>query len=205
MHVEYWVCDECNEPIDYNEKTKYTTPEMGLPFIPRNGGGKHYHYSCLIKMYNRKRNLTNQEKAELIADAERRHLQRLNNEVLKKGNLSKEKLNRKKSTKKDRETLINYFYDYYGTRQVTKKLNLLIDNLDLGKDFGTVKNVKIPYAQLKEMLLYYRKDLDGLYFAMKKKGKVVTPLDRIYIDLKKMIDNYGDYLNRPEILYNQVY
>ena len=204
MHVEYWICDYCNKIIDYDEKTKYTTPEMGYPFIPKGGGGKHYHYLCLIKHYNKSKISKDKKKvAELIEDAERRHQAQIDKK-LKKGNLTKTKLVERKATKKDREELVNYFYDYYGLKSTTKKLNSMIDALNKGEDYGDITNIKISYYQLKDMLIYYRKDLDKAYSNKNKKDGFVNPLSRIFYDVAIVINNLEDYARRREIVYNQL-
>ena len=203
MHIEYWKCDECNKIIDYDEQTKYTTPEMGIPYVPKNGGGKHFHRACLIKFYNAKKDLTKEQRIEYIEDAIRRHSTQVARKV-KKGTLTNEKLATRKSTKKDREALINYFYDYYGMRAPTQKLNSIIDSLNEGKDFKDYKGIQITYPQMKDMLVYYRKELDNSFANVRKKGGTDNPLSRIYYDIAIIINNLGDYTQRKGVLYNEV-
>lgn len=202
MHVEYWVCDRCKKVIDYDEK-KFTTKEMGYPFIPKGGGGKHYHYQCLLDYYAAKKDLTNEKRAELIADAERRHEAQLIKKKIKQGNLTKGRVETRKSNKKDREALFNYFYDFYGLRGVTKRLNTIIDKLNAGEDFGEISGVQISYDTLKKMLLYYRKDLNNIYKNKQKKDGAISAIQRIFYDVMIMVNSYDDYLKRPEVLYNQ--
>ena len=201
MHIEYWKCDYCDKIIDYDEKTKYTTPEMGYPFIPKNGGGKHFHFLCLIKYYSEKKELSKEEIRELVIDAERRHNSHIS-KGLKKGTLTKNKLADRKATKADREELFGYFYDFYGLRSPTKKLNTIVDKLNSGEDYGDFKNTKIPYYQLKDMLIYYRKDLDKAYSNKNKKDGYTNPTSRIFYDIKIVVNNLEDYANRREIIYN---
>ena len=202
MHVEYWICDYCKKEIERDEKKKYTTPEMGYPFIPKGGGGKHFHYLCLIDYYNKKK-LPKNEITELMEDAERRHNVHISKN-LKKGTLTKDKLVTRKATKKDREELFNYFYGYYGLKSVTKKLNTMVDSLNSGEDYGGIQNVQIPYFQLKDMLLYYRKELDKAYYSKNKKDGYVNPLSRIFYDIAIVINNLEDYVKRREVMYNQI-
>lgn len=203
MHIEYWECDFCKKVIDYDEKTKYTTPEMGYPFIPKNGGGKHFHYNCLISFYNKKKELSQQQIAELMDDAVRRHDTQISKKI-KKGNLTQEKVTRRKATKQDRESLVNYFYDYYGLKVVTKKLNTIIDSLNECRTFGEYQNIQIPYYQLKDMLIYYRKELDKAYANKNKKDGYVNPLSRIFYDIAIVVNNINDYANRRSVVYNQI-
>jgi hypothetical protein len=202
MHVEYWICDGCNKEIDHNEKTKYTTTEMGYPFIPKSGGGKHFHYLCLIEYYKKKK-LPPKEIAELVEDAERRHEAHISKK-LKKGGLTKNKLTTRKATKKDRDELFNYFYGYYGLKAATKKLNSFVDSLNSGEEYGEIRDIQIPYFQLKDMLVYYRKDLDKAYSNKNKKDGYINALSRIFYDIAIVINNLDDYCNRREVKYNQI-
>ena len=206
MHIEYWICDGCKEIIDNNEKTKYSTPEMGYPFIPKNGGGKHFHYRCLLKYYERKRTNKPSEKElqELIEDAERRHETAIRKK-LKKGNLTKKKLEARKATKQDRDELINYFYDYYGIKGLSKKLGTLIDKLNAGEDFDNIRDIRVPYYQLKDMLVYYREELDRAYISKNKKDGFMNPQSRLFYDINIVINNVDDYATRREVMYNLVH
>lgn len=203
MHIEYWICDGCKEIIDNNEVTKYATPEMGYPFIPKSGGGLHFHLSCL-KSYYKKKGKTDLEIADLLEDAERRHETSIKRK-LKKGTLTKKKLETRKATKKDRDELVNYFYDYYGLKGMSKKLSTLIDKLNAGEDFDNIKNIRVPYYQLKDMLIYYRKDLDYAYKNKNKKDGFVNPQSRLFYDINIVINNIDDYANRREVMYNLVH
>lgn len=204
MHVEYWICDYCHKEIEYEEKKKYTTPEMGIPFIPKGGGGKHYHFLCLLTHYRKKRNpkLTPEEIQDLMEDAERRHNTRVCRS-LKKGDYNLDKLEKRRATKKDREDLINYFYNYYGIRVISKRLNALIDSLNDGKDFENIRNTKISYYQLRDMLIFYRNTLDKEYANQKKKNNnFVNPAQRLFYDIVIIINNLEDYSIRRAAVYN---
>lgn len=202
MHIEYWKCDYCKQIIEYDEKTKYTTPEMGYPFIPKGGGGQHFHHQCLIDYYKKKK-LSPKEIAELIEDAERRHMSHMSKK-LKKGTLTKEKLKQRKATKKDRTELLNYFFDYYGLKSPTKKLGSIIDSLNRGDKYAGIENVEIPYYQLKDMLIYYRKELDKIYSNKNKKDGFVDPASRIFYDISVVVNKLEDYTKRREVIYNQI-
>lgn len=204
MRVVYWICDGCKEIIDYDMKTKFSTPEIGYPYIPKDGGGKHFHRSCLIKYYDEMTpKLSKQEIAELIADAERRHENTLIKYKIKQGTLTKGKVDKRKAGKKAKDALINYFYDFYGLTNIPKGVNAYIDRLNDGDDFGDVVGVQIPYDQLKEMLIYYRKKLNDIHKNRIKKGIQVLPVERLLYDITIMINSISDYLNRPELLYNK--
>lgn len=168
----------------------------------KNGGGKHFHFVCLVKYYKDKK--YSQEKiTELIEDADRRHDSHMS-KTIKKGTLTKKKFNTRKATKKDRDELFNYFYGYYGLKNATKKLNSMVDSLNAGEDYDDIRNVKIPYYQLKDMLVYYRKELDRSYANKNKKDGFINPLSRIFYDISIVINNLEDYINRREVVYNQI-
>lgn len=204
MHIEYWICDRCKKVIDYDEKTKYTTTELGYPFIPKNGGGKHFHYVCLLDYYNEDKKLSPSERAELIKDAERRHNTQIEKKKLKKGNLTSKKFKTRKATKEDRESLINYFYNHYGLQAMSKRLGVLIDRLNEGENYGNYKNIHIPYFQLEDMLIYYGKELTRIYNEKLKKESFVNPLVRINCDIAIVVNNLSDYITRRELVYNEI-
>ena len=202
MHIEYYQCDYCKLPIDYDDKTKYETKEMGYPFIPKDGCGKHFHYDCLEKYYKKKK-FTKKEIAELLEDAERRHDKHIKGKI-KKGTLTKEKLEQRKATKKDRDSLINYLYDYYGAKVIPKSIQSVIDKVNNGEDFGSFKDTYIPYYQLKDMLVYYKKKLDDQYKKRITKGQFVDTTERIFYDIVFCVNNIEQYAQHNMATYNQV-
>ena len=50
MHIEYWVCDYCKKVIERDEKKKYTTPEMGYHFIPKEQRRKTFSFCMFSKI-----------------------------------------------------------------------------------------------------------------------------------------------------------
>lgn len=168
----------------------------------KNGGGKHFHFICLIKYYQSK-DYTQEKITELIQDADRRHETQVSKKI-KKGTLTKQKFNIRRTTKKDRDDLINYFYGHYGLQRVSKRLNTIIDKLNAGEDYDGFKDVKIPYAQLKDMFIYYSKDLDKIYAQKMKKVGFINPAQRISFDLTIVVNNLEDYINRREVVYNEL-
>ncbi len=202
MLIQYYQCDYCKTPIENDKRKKFKTKEMGYPFIDKNGGGRHYHYDCLANFYRKRKHLPEKEVLALLEDAERRHSRHIKG-AIKKGTLTKEKLEMRKATKKDRDSLINYFYDYYGARTISKGLQSVIDNLNKGEDFGSFKNVHIPYYQMKDMLVYYQKTLNSYYKKRKEKGQMVDVTDRIFFDIIFCANNIEEYANNNKAAYNQ--
>ena len=202
MKITMYICDYCGEPIEYDEKKKYKTPEMGYPYIKKGGGGKnvHFHYNCLVKSYKEKKDLTKDAIEDLIADAERRHNSHIEKH-LRKGTLTKDKFILRKATKKDKDSLVNYFYSHYGLRVLSKNASVLIDKLNAGEDYGNYKNIQISYIQLKNMLIYYNDDLMRIYKSKLKKGEKISPTERIVYDISIVIANLDDYNQRREKAY----
>lgn len=203
MLIHYYQCDYCKEKIEDGKRKKYKTKEMGYPFIPKDGGGKHFHYDCLEKYY-KKQKLSKQLIEELMDDADRRHSKHLTKD-LKKGSLTKEKLEQRRATKKDRDSLINYFYNYYGAISIARGIQTTIDRLNRGEDVGGSKGTVIPYYQLEDMLVYYKNTLNSYYRSKKEKGKLVDVTDRIFFDIIFCINNIDDYAKHHKATYNQAH
>lgn len=148
-----------------------------------------------------------EDKSKFI-DLPKSILKNSKDEVLEKGNLTRQMTEiaeneNRKEVKEAKERLINYFYIHYGIKFVPKSIQETLKQLNNGTS-KTYENVKITYEELLDMLKYYENDLFNLHSSKIKKGKCLSPNERMAYDISIMIDRLDDYNNRKEVLYNQV-
>ena len=108
-----------------------------------------------------------------------------------------------KTTRSNRERLINYFMGHYGASVISKKVQTIIKDLDEGKS-KTYNNIVIHYDKLLDMFLYYEDELMGIYKSKIKTGNAPTNASqRILYDISVVVLNIDEYNSRKEVRYIQ--
>lgn len=174
----------------------------------RKGGAIYLERIDKTKGYTTDNSIWNEENKDKFIDLPQSVLKNSKEEVLQKGNLTRQKVElakyeSKKEVKEDRDNLFNYLYNYYGVKFIPESVQTLLKQLNAGTN-KKYKNIQITYRNLLDMLKYYQKNLLSLYANNIKKGKCKTSNQRMSYDIAIIIDRLDDYANRKEVLYNQV-
>lgn len=161
-----------------------------------------YHEKCLMAWLQKKFKKDKEKINAAYQDVVRRREKTID-ASRKKGKLSSSEMRDAKSTRANRERLINYFMGHYGASVLSKKVQTTIKDLDEGKS-KTFNNIVVHYDELLDMFLYYQDKLMGIYKAKIKKGEQPTNASqRILYDISVVMLDIDEYNSRKENKYNQ--
>ena len=185
------------EVITENGKT---VSVRGAP--PFNFEKQPYHEKCLVEWLKKKFKNNKEKMSAAYKDSERRRNKAMDT-AMKKGLLRSSEMEKAKTTRQDRERLVNYFMGHYGTSVLSKKVQTTIKDLDEGKS-KTFNNLIIHYDKLLDMFIYYEDDLMGIYKSKIKNGKApANASQRIMYDISVVVLNIDEYDSRKQVKYIQ--
>lgn len=170
--------------------------------LPFNYDGQPYHEECLLEWLRHKLKKDNEKINAAYEDSVRRR-NKMIDASRKKGKLCSSEMENAKTTRSNRERLINYFMGHYGASVISKKVQTTIKDLDEGKS-KTYNNIVIHYDKLLDMFLYYEDELMGIYKSKIKTGNAPTNASqRILYDISVVVLNIDEYNSRKEVRYIQ--
>lgn len=170
--------------------------------LPFNYDGQPYHEECLLEWLRHKLKKDNEKINAAYEDSVRRR-NKMIDASRKKGKLCSSEMKSAKTTRSNRERLINYFMGHYGASVISKKVQTTIKDLDEGKS-KTYNNIVIHYDKLLDMFLYYEDELMGIYKSKIKTGNAPTNASqRILYDISVVVLNIDEYNSRKEVRYIQ--